>query len=73
MRCSQLVVEVRTTSGVALGRGPVRGEGENLFWIMHPTIPSWVRYPKEKKGSIPRPLADNFFENLTKYKYKARL
>ena len=19
----------------------------NLFWIMHPTIPSWVRYPKE--------------------------
>ena len=28
---------------------------------------------KREKGSIPKPLAEIFFENLTKYKYKARL
>ena len=24
----------------------------DLFWIMHPTIPNWVRYPKERKNLL---------------------
>ena len=54
-------------------QGASKGGGRKSLLDNAPNYTQLGALSKREKGSIPKPLAEIFFENLTKYKYKARL